>query len=317
MVTSRPRARADHQQVGAHVADARHHILFGALADGQHHHHGAHADHDAEQRQQGAQPVGAQRAQRHGHRLGDLTGLRQAGLRRRRQGVGGLGGGAGRPVAGVGNDVAVVQLDDAVRVGGHFRVVGDQDHRVAPVGQAGQVGHHRLAALAVEGAGGLVGEDHAAAVHQCPGDGHPLLLTAGQLVGPMVEALAQTQIGEQGLGAGLAFIAAHARVDRRQRHVFPGAGGADQVIALEHEAEHFPAQPGQFLVVHGVHVLAGEAIFTVAGPVQAAEQVHQGGFAGTRAAHDGHAFAGFDGQRNAVQHLHVLVTAGKALTDVT
>ena len=49
---------------------------------------------------------------------------------------------------------------------------------------------HLLAGVRVERAGGLVGEDELAVADQCPGDGHPLLLAAGHLVGVAVGQLA-------------------------------------------------------------------------------------------------------------------------------
>jgi hypothetical protein len=48
-----------------------------------------------------------------------------------------------------------------------------------------------LAALAIEGAGGLVGENHRRVVHQRPRDRYPLLLPAGKFGGTMIGAVAQ------------------------------------------------------------------------------------------------------------------------------
>jgi hypothetical protein len=53
---------------------------------------------------------------------------------------------------------------------------------VALAGQFVEQRHDLGAAVAVEGAGGFVGEDDMAAVHQRAGDRHALLLAAGQLV---------------------------------------------------------------------------------------------------------------------------------------
>ena len=58
----------------------------------------------------------------------------------------------------------------------------------------GQVAHdveHVAHQLGVEGRGGLV-EEHELGVHgQGPGDGHPLLLAAGELVGVVVDLVGQ------------------------------------------------------------------------------------------------------------------------------
>ena len=50
--------------------------------------------------------------------------------------------------------------------------------------------HDFFAGGRVQVAGRLVGQDHVRVVDQRPGDGHALLLAAGKLEGPMVEAVA-------------------------------------------------------------------------------------------------------------------------------
>ena len=86
---------------------------------------------------------------------------------------------------------------------GHRRVVGDQHHRLAEL-------RHRLpehvqqalGALGVEGAGGLVGEDDRRLGEQRPGDGDALLLAAGQLLGRVVEPVADAEPLGQARPAG-------------------------------------------------------------------------------------------------------------------
>lgn len=120
--------------------------------------------------------------------------------------------------------------------------------------------HDFRAAVAVEGAGGFVGEDDMAAVHQRAGDRYPLLLAAGQLVRTVGSALCQAQALEQGPRAGVPLARRGAGVDRRHLDVFLGRGGGDQVIALEHEAECLAAQPGLLVAVQFGDVVAGEVV---------------------------------------------------------
>ena len=125
-----------------------------------------------------------------GEALAEIVGLQvalDAGARLRRALV----------VGAVADDLAVAHLDDALGAGGDVAVVGDQDHHVALAGLVEQR-HDFRAAVAVEGAGGFVGEDDMAAVHQRTGDRHPLLLAAGQLVRTVGGALGQAQAFEQG-----------------------------------------------------------------------------------------------------------------------
>ena len=86
---------------------------------------------------------------------------------------------------------AVAHRDLAVRAGGDLQVVGDDDQRDAAVRvERLQQVHHLGPADAVQVAGRLVGEDHLRVADQRPGDRHPLLLAAGELVGRVVEPVA-------------------------------------------------------------------------------------------------------------------------------
>lgn len=80
---------------------------------------------------------------------------------------------------GVTDHQAVANLDNPVRPGSHFAVVGDEDDYMALAGQLVEQRHHLGAAMAVEGAGWFVGQDDVATVHQGPGNRDPLLLATG------------------------------------------------------------------------------------------------------------------------------------------
>ena len=84
---------------------------------------------------------------------------------------------------------------------GQFRRVGDDDDGMAVIVHLSQRRHHFLAALAVERAGRLVGENDLATVHQRAGNRYTLLLAAGQLVGQMIEPVAKPQRAQQHAGA--------------------------------------------------------------------------------------------------------------------
>ena len=53
--------------------------------------------------------------------------------------------------------------------------------------------------LAVEGAGGLVGEQYPGPEHQGPGQGHPLLFPSGEFSRPVGQSLRQAHRLQQGL----------------------------------------------------------------------------------------------------------------------
>jgi hypothetical protein len=69
--------------------------------------------------------------------------------------------------------------------------MGGHDHDPARLGQRPQQLEHPLDLDVVQVGGGLVGQDQRRVVGQGPGDGHPLLLAAGQVAGTVAEPVAQ------------------------------------------------------------------------------------------------------------------------------
>jgi hypothetical protein len=85
------------------------------------------------------------------------------------------------------DDAALVHEDHPVgNLAGEAHLVGDAHHGHAFLGQLDHHVEHLVDHLRVEGRGGLV-EEHADRVHrQRAGDGHALLLAAGELAGELV-----------------------------------------------------------------------------------------------------------------------------------
>ena len=69
---------------------------------------------------------------------------------------------------------------------GHRRVVGDHDHRPFGGSEAGEDLEHMGGVGRIEGAGGLVGQDHERLGHDGPGQGHALLLASRHLDRPVI-----------------------------------------------------------------------------------------------------------------------------------
>ena len=76
-----------------------------------------------------------------------------------------------------------------------LRVV-DGDHEWYLARDTAQQFHDGVSALGVQGRGGLVTDQQPRVVDQGAGDGHALLLAAGQLVGLVLEPLAHAQLGQ-------------------------------------------------------------------------------------------------------------------------
>src|SRR6202034_375152 len=96
-----------------------------------------------------------------------------------------------RTRARITDDHPVTDLDARVGGGGHTGVVGDDHDRGAALMQPAQQVQDRPAGRGVQVAGRLVGHDQGGPPDQCPGDRGALLLTAGQLVGPVPQPVIQ------------------------------------------------------------------------------------------------------------------------------
>ena len=206
--------------------------------------------------------------------------------------------------------LAVLQADDPLGLDRDGVVMGDEYHGVAlPV----QV----LRAFPVPP--GLVWESRApvgssarmtaGVPRQRPGDGHPLLLSAGELIrdggeiyrsGPRCSSTSMARCRRSALR--------NAGVHQRHLHVFQQRQLRQQIVLLEDEAQHvccgsLPAG----LCSAGPHPVRPAGMCPSAGHVQAADDVHAGGFSGAGLADDGHKFPPVDLHGNMIcRHNHAV-----------
>ena len=178
--------------------------------------------------------------------------------------------------------------------------MGDHNQRLAePGGAVSQEGDGIFAALFVQVPRGLVGEDQLGLGQHRPGNGNPLLLAAGELVGVLLQLVFNAQqlrhLPEEVLVRLFAV--------QLQRHgdVVEHRVLIQQVELLEHKA-HVPAAEGRHLGVGiGVEILAVEDHLARGGLVQTAENVQQRGFPRAAAADDGVEQPGLEVGADAVQ----------------
>ena len=90
-------------------------------------------------------------------------------------------------------------------------------------------------------------------------------------------------------------------VEEGKFHVLQGGGSCQKVEPLEHEADLAVADIGQVPGSHLVHAGAVQGVASPGGVVETAQDVHEGGFSGTRSAHDGDEFTFADFQVHAPQ----------------
>ena len=155
-------------------------------------------------------------------------------------------------------------------------------------------GHDFDARAAVEVARRLVGQEQRGIVDERAGDGHALLLAARELVGMMVRAIRQAHEFERPQRPGVEFFRRQTRapVEHWQLHIFQRRGPREEVEALEDEPDFLIAEVGQRVAVERGNIHAVEPVASAGRAVEAAEDVHHGGFAGAARAHDREKFAG-------------------------
>ncbi|MCR6657697.1 MAG: hypothetical protein NVV63_18240 [Opitutus sp.] len=163
---------------------------------------------------------------------------------------------------------------------------------------------HDLAALVgVQVAGGFVGEDDRGFGDQRAGDAHELLLTAGELRGIKVFLRDHVEAIERVAHDALAVLLGRVAIGERDLEIFVNGEVVEQVVALEDETEMFLLQLEAFLFVELVHGFAEQLVFTRPGAVVQAEDVEQGGLAGTGRTHDRHELTCGDFQVDVAQRV--------------
>ena len=158
--------------------------------------------------------------------------------------------------------------------------------------------HDLFAGLAVEVAGRLVGKDQPWLVDQRPGNGHALLLAAGDAAGQGLRIAAEADLVEHLACALAPGVHIDAGVDQRQGDVVFKVHARQQVEALKDETDGLAAQAGEFVRLQAFDVAAIEDVVAAGGAVEAAKQVHEGRLAGAGGPHHCHELAAVDAQIN-------------------
>ena len=130
--------------------------------------------------------------------------------------------------------------------------------------------------LRVEVTSGLVGQQNLWVANDGTGDGHTLALSARELCGTVLHAMAETHALDDLLGQLDALAAAHATIDKGQLYVVKHVECGDEVEALEHEAQRLVAQFGQLIVAQfGVDACATQLNLAAGGLVEQSHDVQQ------------------------------------------
>ena len=173
----------------------------------------------------------------------------------------------------------------------------DQGGAVFAIKREQQIGNF-VPGLAIEVAGGLIGEQNGRAPVKGPGQRHPLLFAAGELRRQVVQAFAKSQLLKQRAGIAPALAIAGAAQQRRQLDVLQGVERRDQHKRLKNKTNVLRPQRRPRLFIHPVQRFAQHRYFPAAAIVEAGEDRQQGRFTGTRLADQGDGLPRFDNQLN-------------------
>ncbi len=88
-----------------------------------------------------------------------------------------------------------------------------------------------------------------------------------------------------------------------------GGGARQQVEGLKDEADFFVPDARQFVVIELADQLIVQPVISLAGRVEASDQVHQRGLAGTGGSHDGDVLVPLNAQIDSAQGVHLLFRA--------
>ena len=204
-------------------------------------------------------------------------------------------------VLDVGDNITVEEVDDALGVAGVLDGVGYHEDGGAFAVELGEEFHYLFAVLGVEVTGGLVGEDELGVGDDGAGDGYPLLLTSGELLGEVGGAVGDVHALEDVVDHLLALRGLDLHVDEGQLHVLEDVQFVYEVEALEYEADVAFAVLGALFLFQRAYFLAEELVLARGGVVEEAEDVEEGGFAAAGGAHNGYELTLLDVEGDVVE----------------
>src|ERR1700730_7715395 len=135
-------------------------------------------------------------------------------------------------------------------------------------------------------------------VHHCTGNDGPLLLSARELIRPMMTAVGQAYAVKRICGYATSFGARNARVNKRKFDIFKCCCPRQKGRQLEYEADVLASDGRACVLAQLCSVPALEGISARIRPLQKTQKVHQGRLPRTRAAADCNVLAVLDRERH-------------------
>ncbi len=155
-------------------------------------------------------------------------------------------------------DLAVLQANDSFGVCCDLVFMGDHNDRASFVIEPLKEGHDFIRRHRIEIACRFVGKDKIGIVHQRAGNRHPLLLTTGQLGGPVAESITESHHGGQHLAPFARLGGQPSHVVQWDFDIFYDAQLWDEIVGLKHKPDSGGSDSRQFIVGHLGNIIVAE-----------------------------------------------------------
>jgi len=179
--------------------------------------------------------------------------------------------------------------------------VGDDNNRHAPLlAQVIQQLQHGFSGHIVQGTRWLIAQKQPGILGKGPGNGHPLLLAAGELgrkiPGPATEAHHIQRLGRRyGIAAKLGC----------DFHILQRRQVGNQIVKLKHKAHIMAAIAGHFKAGHMGNIPAVKENLALGNGIHAPKHIQKGGFSRAGGAQQHHKLSLFHLKRHSVQRPHL------------
>src|SRR5215212_12075979 len=193
------------------------------------------------------------------------------------------------------NELTILQLQDAIRMGRDVRVMRHHDERkVFGTFQIDQGVDDICRGSAVQVARRFIRKQNLCGIGQRTCDAYALLLPTGELVRQVLGFLFQTDQRKQFGGAGAAFVWQSTIQQHRKLYVLAGGQDGKKIMSLKDKSQLLTAQGSQLFLVVVPQVVVIEQHLTRSRLIQATQQIQQRGLAATARPHDGNKLSFFD-----------------------
>ena len=198
-------------------------------------------------------------------------------------------------------------MNDPIAVGGGFGVVSNHDDGLTELLiELAKHAEDVFRGRGIEVTGGLVGKKDLGLGDDGAGDGHALLLAAGELRRLVLQAFLQAE--ETDYHVETVRVKAVPVDVLGESDIVAGVEGGEEIVFLEDKTDFVAAQEGSRRVAHGGEIVAVEQDAASGGLSEAADDVEHGGLAATRRPHDGDEAAGWDLEIDAAKRGNIDLT---------